>query len=348
MIQGKKICLAIGLCFISNLFIACDSDESNGQSETNIVVSDIKKDTVSDKETSSSNENDPTSSSPNNKSNIEVSNIKDNTNGNSNNNKVKIEVSDIVKNDNKKKDFNEKEDKDKNKQPTGTITINKKDLLDNSNQNESNNNSNKENVNDNSNINITVSDINGKSNNEKDNNSNGGYLNNIVISKGDIVNTPTTLPIVNVNFLDLPHNYSVNAIESTEKRIFELVNQFRVENGLPTLIYSKNLESTARYKSNSMVQFNYFSHYLPNHENKLLGYLIWDVYHLNCNVAGENIFKYEGPTSSKVTAEYMVESWKNSPTHRAAMLSTKYKYIGVGVVYKMDNSVIYATQHFSD
>lgn len=174
--------------------------------------------------------------------------------------------------------------------------------------------------------------------------------NSITISKGDLVTNTNqeVIPKVNIDFSDLPHNYEVNANESIEKEIFNLVNKFRLENGVQPLVYSQQLTVTARYKSNSMIQLEYFSHYLPNHENKKLGYLVWDVYNIDCSVAGENIFKYVSKDITKIQANYIVQEWKNSSTHREAMLSTKYTKIGIGVIYRCDKRGIYATQHFSD
>lgn len=150
-----------------------------------------------------------------------------------------------------------------------------------------------------------------------------------------------------------PGEYPVSFNSNTEQEIIRLVNEYRVANGLSTLEARSDLGKSARYKSESMIQYNYFSHSNPNHGNIGLDGLIYNVfkYHHYTGV-GENIHTNYGSTNY-AGALKIFTSWKNSPGHNANMLAPEWKYIGVGVAtspvsgsYYKNLPVLTATQHF--
>lgn len=165
----------------------------------------------------------------------------------------------------------------------------------------------------------------------------------ICISKG--------APVVVVSGKDLPNNYPSEFQSGLENEVFNLVNEHRVNNGLSPFIWSNSLHETSRYKSNSMVQHDYFSHSNPQLNGKGSSYLLWELYGVPFNCIGENIASRSGYSS--VSAEEIFTQWKNSSGHNENMLNSKFTHIGVGIVYSSKPGSKYgqtksfiSTQHF--
>ena len=148
----------------------------------------------------------------------------------------------------------------------------------------------------------------------------------------------------------LPNNYSYTYNQGIENEILKLVNNLRAENGLGALKSNDSLKESARYKSNSMLQLGYFSHNNPNYDNKNSGYLLLNVFKINSSKVGENIAMYSDRREERKVAESLFNLWLNSSSHKAAMLSTSYTKIGIGVVISTDSDgryKMYGTQHFA-
>ena len=134
---------------------------------------------------------------------------------------------------------------------------------------------------------------------------------------------------------------STNFMAQVESRIFERVNAERAKAGVPQLSYNNTMQKYARIKSQDMGVRNYFDHQDP--EGNLItakmkadgvSYMAW----------GENIAYIGGVSDANALADQFMTNWMNSPGHRANILSSNFKSIGVGV-YKSGNRV-YATQEF--
>jgi len=115
----------------------------------------------------------------------------------------------------------------------------------------------------------------------------------------------------------------VQASTITPENIIALTNAERTNLGLPTLSYNAQLSSAALAKANDMFEKQYWDHFGPNGETpwqfiRGAGYTY--VY------AGENLAK------GFKTSEGVVEAWMASPTHRANIVSSNYRDIGVAVV----------------
>ena len=135
----------------------------------------------------------------------------------------------------------------------------------------------------------------------------------------------------------LPKTYSINVQASAEDQILQLMNGKRVDAGLQPLTLDNTLVQVARYKSDSMIQYNYFDHTNPDgtqYTNLLqtLGYTY--------TTAGENI-AYN--TSDAVE---LFTQWWNSPGHRANMMNASYTKVGIGVI--QGNGKFMGTQDFSN
>lgn len=110
----------------------------------------------------------------------------------------------------------------------------------------------------------------------------------------------------------------------THLGIFTWTNTQRIINGLPSLRESAKLNTAAFLKVDDILKKQYFGHVSPTGEGpaefaKKAGYEYFSV--------GENLamgnFKNDGD---------LVEAWMNSPGHRANILDSKYKELGIAVV----------------
>jgi uncharacterized protein YkwD len=134
-----------------------------------------------------------------------------------------------------------------------------------------------------------------------------------------------------------------------ERRIFQLTNEGRRKNGLPSLDWDNSLAANARVKSDDMLTNNYFSHTSP--DGKTLKDRFQDEKPAsirNISRVGENIYmaaRLDFSTDIKTQARLIVDGWMTSPGHRRNILDPNYTHLGVGVSAK--DKMCYATQIFS-
>ncbi|WP_442598018.1 SafA/ExsA family spore coat assembly protein [Neobacillus sp. D3-1R] len=112
-----------------------------------------------------------------------------------------------------------------------------------------------------------------------------------------------------------------DAVKSIENQVIQLTNQERAKNGLRPLAANWELSRVARYKSNDMRDKGYFSHTSPTYGSPFTMMKNFGISYIS---AGENI------AAGQRTAQEVVNSWMNSPGHRANILSAKFTQIGVG------------------
>ena len=110
-----------------------------------------------------------------------------------------------------------------------------------------------------------------------------------------------------------------------EERVAELVNQRRLENGnLPPLKHDALLGDSSELHSSNMAQRDFFAHCdldtktLPGDRMADAGYFWF--------LAGENI------AAGHSTPEDVMTAWMGSSGHRANILSTSFRELGVGYV----------------
>lgn len=118
--------------------------------------------------------------------------------------------------------------------------------------------------------------------------------------------------------------------------VLELVNEERSKYSLPSLTYSKELESVAYAHSKDMSENNYFSH------TDLSGKSPFDRLsesNISYRAAAENI------AAGQKTPEEVMNSWMNSSGHRANILNSSVTEMAVGI-YEGSNYRIYWTQMF--
>ncbi len=132
-------------------------------------------------------------------------------------------------------------------------------------------------------------------------------------------------------------NLSVREIEQIT---FKLANEQRAAQHLPPVIWDKDVARIARLHSENMAKNNFFSHkgldgLMVNNRADLLGIRRW-------RAIGENIAfnrGYENP------AEFTVECWMKSDSHRENLLDNRWKESAIGVTVSSDGS-FYFTQVF--
>ena len=105
--------------------------------------------------------------------------------------------------------------------------------------------------------------------------------------------------------------------------VIRLVNEIRVKNGLKALTADWELSRVARYKSQDMKDNRYFSHTSPVYGSP---FDMIKSFGISYRSAGENIAKGQS------TPQAVVNAWMNSSGHRANILNSSYKRIGVGYV----------------
>lgn len=106
------------------------------------------------------------------------------------------------------------------------------------------------------------------------------------------------------------------------REIINETNQIRIGNNLSTLTVNTRLDLAASDKLNDMAMKEYFAHVSPTGVEPW--YWIKNAQY-KYSVAGENLAI--GFFSAKDT----VQAWLNSPSHKANLLSTNYREIGVAV-----------------
>ena len=134
-------------------------------------------------------------------------------------------------------------------------------------------------------------------------------------------------------------NYGGDTV-SLERRVFDLVNQKRMQYGLQPVIWSEEIARVARLHSGNMAKFHFFSHQgvdgkRVNDRAESMGLTKW-------RTLGENIAYNRGFGSPLESA---VESWMNSPGHRENILNNQWQKTGVGIAV-LPNGVYYFTQVF--
>lgn len=114
-----------------------------------------------------------------------------------------------------------------------------------------------------------------------------------------------------------------SGVTAYEQEVVRLVNVERAKYGLSPLTANWELSRVARYKSQDMADNRYFSHNSPTYGSPSQ---MIRAFGISFRTSGENIaYGYATPAA-------VVNGWMNSSGHRANILSSSYKQIGVGYV----------------
>jgi uncharacterized protein YkwD len=118
-------------------------------------------------------------------------------------------------------------------------------------------------------------------------------------------------------------------IDSEERLMIGMINEYREEHGLGRLQTSIALTRAADWMTNDMATNNIFGH--TDSLGRDPGGRIGSFGYKNHSYRGENLAAGFGD------AKTTFKQWKDSPSHNAAMLHPKFKVIGISR-YKDDSS----------
>jgi uncharacterized protein YjdB len=141
-----------------------------------------------------------------------------------------------------------------------------------------------------------------------------------------------SLPVVNADAEGTADQVSVTGTRNYEYayEVLEKVNEERAKEGLSALTMNESLLKTAMYRAEETSV--YFSHTRPNGESCFTAFELG-------GTRGENI------AAGQSTPTAVMTSWMNSEGHKANILGSSYKSIGIGCFES--NGMIYWVQCFS-
>ncbi len=121
--------------------------------------------------------------------------------------------------------------------------------------------------------------------------------------------------------------WDANSFSSSDEALLvQLTNQARASAGLKALTVDSTLAGVARWRSQDMIERNYFSHTIPPSNTKVFDELKRIGY---CYVAaGENIGTNNFPDD--IATSTIQDGFMGSPGHRANILGTDWTVLGVG------------------
>lgn len=127
---------------------------------------------------------------------------------------------------------------------------------------------------------------------------------------------------------------------SVEKRVFALINAKRAALGAPALSWCPKCADVARGHSKEMALYDYFSH--TDVDGNLVDARADNAGLTDWSAIGENIAYIRG---FQDPAEYAVERWLLSPSHRENLLDPRWRETGVGLAVTSDGTYFF-TQIF--
>jgi len=128
-----------------------------------------------------------------------------------------------------------------------------------------------------------------------------------------------------------------SGLTAEEQQMVNLVNQERVKAGLQPLEVDMRLVKVARLKSQDMIDNNYFSHQSPTYGSP---FDMMKSQGITYGYAGENI-------AGNQSVQAAHTSLMNSSGHRANILNSKFKHVGIGIVNGGPYGMMF-TQEFTD
>jgi uncharacterized protein YkwD len=114
-------------------------------------------------------------------------------------------------------------------------------------------------------------------------------------------------------------------LDQKERAIIRGINHQRAKHGLAPVLASARLARAADYHSWEMLDANYFAHTSRDggsFDERVRRYV-------NKRALGEAL-AYLGGGCGRGSAHRIVRMWMNSPPHRAILLSSTYRRVGIG------------------
>ena len=126
---------------------------------------------------------------------------------------------------------------------------------------------------------------------------------------------------------------TAQALDGLAAELLKQINQKRSASGLSTLSYSADLQASADIRAKESVQN--FSHLRPDGRGCETAVTV------DYTVTGENLIQV---TSEFATADIMMDTWMNSPTHRNNILLASFTKMAVGIY--VSNGTTYVSTVF--
>ncbi|WP_425487441.1 CAP domain-containing protein [Natronomonas halophila] len=129
--------------------------------------------------------------------------------------------------------------------------------------------------------------------------------------------------------------------------VHEATNEFRTSEGRAPLEYNDDLAAISRNHSRNMAKNGFFDH--NDHEGRSPGERA-DYFGYPDTAISENLYWLKIPShwnSSDRVAERAVSSWKDSASHRSALLTESKVVAGVGA-YVTEKRKVYVTAMYAD
>ncbi len=134
-----------------------------------------------------------------------------------------------------------------------------------------------------------------------------------------------TAPVVNINdqssLLEAAKRNTVNYSQYANE-VLNLVNAYRAADGIPALVLDENLCNAANMRSIEMDYGNYFEH--ARKDGSSCFSVLGQCGITSFRICGENI------AAGQRSPSEVVESWYNSPGHKANMLNAEFTKMGLG------------------
>ena len=115
---------------------------------------------------------------------------------------------------------------------------------------------------------------------------------------------------------------SVPAEPECIEELFSLTNEYRKSHELSEFSLSTTLCSIAQLRAVDMAENDYFAHISPGGEKVCDILQEYNVFYFSVS---ENIGK------GTVSCKRMMDTWMNSPDHRAIILNRNYHQLGIGI-----------------
>jgi uncharacterized protein YkwD len=131
------------------------------------------------------------------------------------------------------------------------------------------------------------------------------------------------------------------ALSSLESYLYKAINDQRAAAGLRPVQTDAAVTDLTRDRSTDMAERNYFSHTTPE-GGKFLNALTDRS--ISFKYAGEILARNNYPSAE--AAQTALQTYLNSPPHRAVMLDGRYNYVGVGHAFSAEDAMQYFTVIF--
>lgn len=129
----------------------------------------------------------------------------------------------------------------------------------------------------------------------------------------------------------------VNTARTVAQAMAELINAYRVANGLHPLVSSERMNADAERWSQQMATTGKLEHSNPDQWDRSGENILYRAYYQQDSMSEEELWQ---------AATAMFQQWKDSDPHNRGMLTARYQGMGLGVHYDASTGYYWATTMF--